>query len=258
MMSDWPMLIFVTALRKELLEQWRTRRLLVVAVVLLIFGLLSPLLARYTPELISLLPEAEGLGELFPKPTVHDAVAQYLENMSQFGIILALLLTMGSVAQEKERGTAAMILVKPLPRWAFLGAKFAALLITFAVGLLLAGLGAYYYTYLLFEPLDLVRWLALNGLLLLFLMVYASLTLFCSVIMRTPAAAGGLAFALLIALAVPAAVPQIGRFLPGQVVAIAGSLMTMGGQPWDAVWVSLGLIVVSLSGAWLVFRRQEL
>jgi ABC-2 type transport system permease protein len=151
-----------------------------------------------------------------------------------------------------------MMLVKPLPRWAFLGAKFAALLITFAVGLLLAGVGAYYYTCLLFEPLDLVRWLALNGLLLLFLMVYAALTLLCSVIMRTPAAAGGLAFALLIALAVPGVVPQIGRFMPGQVVAIAGSLMTAGGQPWDAVWVSLGLIVISLSAAWLVFRRQEL
>ena len=84
-------MVFVTALRKELLEQWRTRRVLVVAAVLLIFGLLSPLLARYTPELISLLPEAESLGELIPTPTVSDAVGQYLENMSQFGVILALL-----------------------------------------------------------------------------------------------------------------------------------------------------------------------
>jgi hypothetical protein len=103
-----------------------------------------------------------------------------------------------------------------------------------------------------------MRWLALNGLLLLFLMLYASLTFLCSVIMRTPAAAGGLAFVPLVALAVPGAVPQIGRFLPGHLVAIAGGLMTRGGQQWDAVWVSLGLIVVSLSAAWLVFRRQKL
>jgi ABC-2 type transport system permease protein len=192
---------------------------------------------------------------LFPTPTAKDAVAQYLENMSQFGVILALLLAMGSVAQEKERGTAAMMLVKPLPRWAFLGAKFAALLITFAVGLLLAGAGAYYYTYLLFEPLDPARWLALNGLLLLFLMVYASLTLFCSVVMRPPAAAGGLAFAVLIVLAVPGAVSQIGRYLPGHLIALAGGVMSTSDQQWAAVWVSLGLIAASLGVAGLVFRR---
>jgi hypothetical protein len=53
-------------------------------------------------------------------------------------------------------------------------------------------------------------------------------------------------------------VPQIGRFLPGHLVALAGSLVTTGGQEWAAVWVSLGLIVVSLGGAWLIFQRQDL
>jgi ABC-2 type transport system permease protein len=250
---------FLVALRKELLEQWRTRRLLVLAAVLLIFGFLSPLLARYTPELIASLPETEGLADLIPTPTVNDAVGQYLENMSQFGVILALLLTMGAVAQEKERGTAAMILVKPMPRWAFLGAKFGALLITFAVSLALAGAGAYYYTYLLFEPLDLGRWLALHGLVLLHLMVYVALTLLCSVLMRTPAAAGGLAFALLLVLAIPGVVPQIGRYLPGQLIALAGGVMAaVPDLAWGALWVSVGLIVASLAGAWLIFRRQEL
>jgi len=252
------MMTFMVALRKELLEQWRTRRMLVLAAVLVLFGLLSPLLARYTPELLGMFPEAEAIADLIPPPTVNDAVAQYLENMSQFGVILALLLAMGSVAQEKERGTAAMMLVKPLPRGVFLGAKFAALLITFAVGLALAGAGAYYYTYLLFEPLDLGRWLALNGLVLLFLMVYVALTMLCSVLMRTPAAAGGLAFALLILLAVPGVVPQLGRYLPGHLITLAGSVMTVGGQHWAAVWVSAGLIAASLAGAWLAFRRQEL
>jgi ABC-2 type transport system permease protein len=252
------MTIFATALRKELMEQWRTWRMQVAAIVLVVFGLLSPLLARFTPELIGMLPEVEGLAALIPTPTVMDAVGQYLENMSQFGVILALLLTMGAVAQEKERGTAAMMLVKPLPRWAFLGAKFVALLLTFAAGLALGGAGAYYYTYLLFEPMDVGRWLALNGLLLLFLMVYVSLTLLCSVIMRTPAAAGGVAFALLIVLAIPGVVPQVGQYLPGHLVALAAALMAGATLGWAAVGVSAGIIVAALAGAWLIFRQQEL
>src|SRR5690606_21638030 len=120
------------ALRKEWLEQWRTSRLLIAAVVLTAFGFSAPLLAYFTPALIAMLPEAEALAGLIPPPTVGDAVAQYVENLSQFGTLLALLLTMGVVAQEKEKGTAALVLSKPLPRWAFLLAKLAALGATLA------------------------------------------------------------------------------------------------------------------------------
>ena len=52
------MMSFFVALRKEWLEQWRTYRLLVTGVVLVVFGLTSPLIAKYTPELIKLVPEA--------------------------------------------------------------------------------------------------------------------------------------------------------------------------------------------------------
>ena len=139
-------MLFWVALRKELLEQWRTYRMLVVGAVLLAFGLLSPLTARLTPELIRLIPNGDQLAGLIPAPTALDAAAQYLKNMSQFAVILALLLTMGSVTQEKERGTAAMMLSKPLPRWAFLAAKFAGLAVTFAVPKFKQVPNAYYTT----------------------------------------------------------------------------------------------------------------
>ncbi len=49
------------AFRKEWMEQRRSHRLLVVAVVLVAFGLSSPLLAKLTPELIRLVPEGDAL-----------------------------------------------------------------------------------------------------------------------------------------------------------------------------------------------------
>ena len=112
---------FFIVLRKELMEQWRTKRLLIVAAILTVFGLASPLLAKLTPDLLKAIPDLPaGLAEIIPAPTVVDAVAQYVENMSQFGILLALLMSMGSVAQEKERGTAAMMLTHPVSRLTFL------------------------------------------------------------------------------------------------------------------------------------------
>lgn len=244
---------------KELLEQWRSHRLLVVAVVLVAFGLSSPLLARFTPEILALLPEGEQFSALVPSPTVADAVGQYLKNLSQFAVLLALLMAMGSVAQEKDRGTAALMLVKPLPRWAFLGAKFVALGVTFLVATLLAAMAGYYYTLVLFEPLHLLRWLALNGLFLLFVLVYLALTLLCSTATRSQVTAGGLAFGAVILLSLLGSIPRLGDWLPGRLLSWGGDL-ALGGSAtaWGALGVSLGLIVAALIGAWAIFRRQEL
>jgi ABC-2 type transport system permease protein len=151
------------------------------------------------------------------------------------------------------------MLVKPLPRWAFLAAKFLAVAATFALSLAVAGLGAWYYTLLLFEALDLPAWLALNGLLLVQLLVYVALTLFASALTRSQTAAGGLAFALLIVLAIPGAIPRVGDYLPGTLVVWGAGLVTGADQAyWGALVVSLGLILAALLGAWLVFERQEL
>ena len=252
-------MILWIAFQKEWREQWRTSRVLIVAAVLIAFGLTSPLLAKYTPEMMRLLPNGEAILALIPPPTVADAVVQYVKNISQFGIILALLMSMGAVAQEKDKGTAAMMLVKPLPRWAFLAAKFAALALAFALSLAVAGAGCYYYTLLLFEAMNASHWVMLNGLMLVFVLVYVALTLLASTLTKSSAAAGGLAFGALVLLNLPAALPKVGEYLPGQLTAWGITLML--GQPetyWPALWVSLGLIAAALIGAWIIFERQEL
>ncbi len=250
---------FLVALRKEWTEQWRSYRFLITAAVFTFFGLASPALAKFTPELLKLVPGIGDIASVIPAPTLADAVGQYLKNISQFGILLALLLSMGSVAQEKDKGTAAMILCKPLPRSAFLAAKVAALGLNFAISLLLAGAGAYYYTLLLFGPLDVSAWLGLNALMLVYLMVYAALTVCFSVISRSQAVAGGLGFAALVVLGGLGAFPTLGKYLPDYLLTWGGQMALSGGEPgWAALALSLGLIVAAGLAAWLIFRRQEL
>ena len=254
-------MVFWVALRKELFEQWRSYRLLIVAVVLLLFGgFMAPLTAKYTPELIkALAPEGDEIAKLVPAPTAAVAVEEYVQNISQFGVLVALLVTMGAVAREKERGTAALMLVKPLPRGVFLAAKFGALGVTFAISVLIAATASYYYTMLLFEALDISSWLALNGLLLLFLLVYVALTILCSTLAKSQVIAGGLAFGLLMLLSVLGALPTLGDYLPGRLVSWASVVMNNGGgASWSALWGSVGVILTALLGAWAILERQEL
>lgn len=246
-------------LRKELLEQWRTRRLLVVAVVFAALGIGSPLLARYTPELVKALA-GDQFQIILPPPTAADAVDQFLKNVGQAGVLAAILLAMGSVAVEKERGTAALLLTKPVSRAAFLLAKLLAIGATLFVGLVAAASGGYAYTAILFETLPVPGWSAMAGLLLLALIAYASLTFLGSALSRSSLAAAAIGIGAMIVLALVSALPGIGPLTPGG-LNVPGAAMALGTDPGTVI----GPVLLNLAGvaavfgvAWLAFRRQEL
>ncbi len=252
-------MIFLASLRKELLEHWRTSRFMVLAIVLTLFGLISPLLAKYVPEILKAVPGGEQFAGLVPTPTMTDAISQYIKNIVQFGILLALLLSMGAVVNEKEKGTAALVLVKPLPREFFIFSKFLSLVIIFFISILLAGMGGYYYTALIFSPPDLSAWIALNIFIWLVMLVYAAITLLFSTLMKSQAATIGLSFATLLFLAVIGALPSIANGLPNQLINWGASLFSPTPiSAWPALWISLAIILISLFTAWLALNRQEL
>ncbi len=250
---------FLAEIRKEIVEQFRTRRFLAVLVVLAGFGMLSPLLAKFMPEIFKAIPEAEQIAAIIPPPTVADAVTQYVKNLDLFGPLLALLLTMGAVASEKEKGTAAMMLVKPLPRGTFILAKFAAIAFTFITTFVVAGLAAYYYTLYLFEPMSIPHFLALNGLMLTSILFYIALTLLFSTLAKSQIVAGGCSVGVILLLSLIGAIPGLSKYMPAQLTAWGTSLMMGDTTPyWMAFAITTGATVFCLMLAWFIFRRQEL
>lgn len=250
---------FGPLLRKELLEAWRTRRMLVVAIVFAAFGIGSPFLARYTPELVKAL--AGGQFQIvMPPPTVGDAADQFLKNLGQAGILTAVLLAMGSVAVEKERGTAALLLSKPASRGAYLLAKMLAITATLGLGLALAAAGGWAYTAFLFEAVPPIGWAAMTGLLLLTLVVYAALTFLGSVLSRSSVGAAAIGVGGMLIVAVTSALPTIGAYLPGGLSAPARALAlgADAGSVIGPLLVNLGLLGGLLLAAWLAFRHREL
>ena len=249
----------LASLRKELFEQWRTYRLLILVIVLVVWGLLSPLGAKYMSSIVTGLG-GEQFANLVPAvSTIKDAIDQYVKNMPTWCIVMALLLSMGSVATEKEKGTASLMLVKPLPRASFLLAKFLALALAFLVALALSALAGYFYTLFLFGPLDWGSWLALNGLLWLEMVVFIALTLLFSTLLRSQAAAAGLGLGAILLVSLVGGIPRLGEAMPTQLSNWGASLFTA--QPitaWPAFFISLALILASLLAAWNVFERQEL
>jgi ABC-2 type transport system permease protein len=252
---------FRVLLGKELGEQVRTLRLVVLAIVFASFGILSPLTARYLPDLINMLGADQlGIVITLPTPSLADAVDQMLKNVSQFGVLAAILLAMGSVATEKDRGTAAFVLTKPASRAAFLGAKIVAIAVDLFLAVLAAGIAGFGYTTYLFSAPPVGGYAAMCLLLWLSLVVYASLTFLGSTLTRSAAAGAGIGFAFLVLTGILGAVPAIGRFTPGGLLGPARAL-GLGTAPGDLlgpIVVNLALVGVLAAASWAVFRHQEL
>jgi ABC-2 type transport system permease protein len=248
-------------LRKELREGLRTNRVLVVAAIFALLGIISPLTAKYTPELLkSLGATGNGITIVLPTPTVKDAIAQFIKNVAGTGILVALLLPMGLVAREKERGTAAFVLTKPLTRAAFLSAKLAALGLTLTLGVAIGALATYWYTALLFAPIALGGFVVATLLVLLSLMVYASFTFLGSTLTNGQLPAAGIGLACWIVVSILGVFPSIEQYTPAGLLNPA-SQVALGTAPQHlgvSIAASVGLLAVVLVAAWASFRGQEL
>jgi len=248
--------------RKELTEAWRTRRLPVVVVLFLVVGVVSPLTARYLPEILE-LSLGDDLSIPLPVPTAADALAQLQKNLGQLGALAAIALAMGSVAGELDRGTAALVLAQPATRAAFLAAKVIAIAVVLALGMAGATIVGWIYTAILFEPLPVGGWLAMAVLSWLALMAWAALTFLASAATGSTTAAAGIGFVALVIVNLASIVPALGRLLPSGLSTPAIELATGSGvaEPASAVTSVVGTVVLigaAVVGAQLAFRGREL
>ena len=248
--------------RKEWLESWRTLRTPIVGGLFVLVGLTSPLLAKYLPEIVKAAGGSQFPTVNLPTPVLADAVGQVWKNLAQFGAFAAIILAMGSVSGELDRGTAAFVLSKTASRGAFLAAKVGVIAAILGLATLLAVGLAWSYTAVLFEPPSITGWLVLAGLAWLGLCAWAAITFMGSTVTGSTAAAAGIGFVALLVLSIVAAVPGLAPFGPGGLAAPAVAIAS--GDTIDRIDVlkpvisTAILIAIALGVAAWSFRRREL
>lgn len=112
----------IAFIKKEFMENSRNFRLLIMLALFVIFGMLSPLSARFMPELISSF--APDLQITIVAPVALDSWAQFYKNVSQLGINIFLILFSGCLSNEYAKGTLTIMLTKGLPRPAIIFSKY--------------------------------------------------------------------------------------------------------------------------------------
>jgi ABC-2 type transport system permease protein len=168
---------------------------------------------------------------------------------------------MNAVAGEKESGTAAMILSKPMPRWAFVLSKFVAQALVYASAFLVAALGAFYYTWLLFGTSDALVFGGINLLLLLWLLTFVGAALLGSVLGSSIAAAAGYGLAISVAFLLAGSIPQYGQLFPAGLIGWASLLgVNSAAVPANGGAIAAAGVLITLCLLWSValFERQEI
>lgn len=178
------------------------------------------------------------------------------------GIVVSV---QGSVVGEKEQGTAAWLLSKPVSRTSFLVAKLVAETTGFVVtGVLLPAAGFLLATSVLLpEPLDIGRFLIALWVPVVAVMFYVTLTVSLGAVFSSRGPVAGIGVGLILA-------GQVLRgLLPGELVirtpwalpeaatALALPTSSLGWSPLTPVLVTVGLtLALGVIGVWR-FRREE-
>lgn len=169
--------------KKELIETWRTKRLFLLMIIFVAFGIMNPLIAKLTPEIMKM-----SFGEDFPvvAPTSLDSWTQFYKNVSQMGIYLFAIIFCGTVSQEMTKGTLVNLVTKGMKRWLILLSKWGVLYLQWLVALLISFGITYGYTSYYFPDTQSPHpWLALLPVLI-FGFFFVSLILFASTLTKNP------------------------------------------------------------------------
>jgi len=149
---------YMVFLKKELFESVKTHKLVIMLAVFLVFGMMSPLTAKFTPEIlkwaVEMDPSTAGMdfgGLLTTPPVAFDSWAQFYSNVGLMGFIALVVVFSGMISSETTRGTLTIMLSKGLSRAAVVLSKLTSAALIWTVSFYFSVLTAWGYTAYMFD-----------------------------------------------------------------------------------------------------------
>ncbi len=248
---------FLTLFHKEILENIRNYKLISIVLIFAFFGLASPLAAYYIPDIMAYATKSQNIKIEIPPPTYNDALLQYVKNISQMCVFILIIINMGIVAGEKDRGTAVFLLVKPVSRKGFIVAKLASVLSIAALALTTSCVLCALYTYLFFDAIPLKIFILQNLLIYLYLACILSVTVMFSSLFSSQIPAGILTFFVWILFTLFSQFGTAGYYSPDHLIGNAASLTMNVHIDTGALLSSVFIIIISITVAIFAFERWE-
>ncbi|MGW2897998.1 hypothetical protein ACWDAO_26240 [Streptomyces sp. NPDC001212] len=246
--------------RVEWLRLLRTKRLIALLGVFVVFGFSGPLLARYSGQLLDHAGgSAQRVKIVFPPPVPADGVAQYVNNAFGIGLVVTVVVAAYACSIDAKPALAVFYRTRArrfgdllVPRFAVSAAG--------AVGGYLAGLLAAWYetAVLLGNPgTAAMGWTALTGSV--YLVFAVAVTALAATLARSTLGTVGYALLVLFTLPLLGALPGVSRRLPTELAKAPDAFLrhTAADHAQQALAVAVVLTLGCVVAAVLRGARKE-
>ncbi len=125
----------IAFIRKEMLEQFRTGKLMILGILFALFGIMNPAVAKLTPWLLEMFADSlaeSGMTVTTVTVSAMDSWMQFFKNIPM-GVIVFILLQSSIFTKEYGSGTLVLSLTKGLKRYKVVISKAAVLTVMWTV-----------------------------------------------------------------------------------------------------------------------------
>lgn len=170
---------YTTFVKKEFIEMIKTYKLLIMGVIFILIGYMSPVMAKITPKLLESV-YSNSLAGVIPDATKLDAWGQFFKNTPQIGLLILVIIFSTAVSNEISKGTLINMLTKGLPRHTVVIAKYTVILLTWTFGCIICAGIAYTCIETLFSTGEVsnlifaIQCLWIFGILMISVMIFGS------------------------------------------------------------------------------------
>lgn len=250
----------LTLTRKEFFEATRNYKLFIIPVVFMLLAAMQPLTFYYMPDLMKMAVFTEGTIIQIPLPSAEETINSIYLQLAQLGLIILILVSMGTISNELKTGVAETILTKPVARTNFVAAKWIFYFTLTIISCILAVIAGNYYTAYLIGTAE---WLPIikSGLyFLLFMLLFVAFTLFLSTIFRSGIVAGVIAIIVNFIFTILASFSLKYWFLPSYLLTISQNLLLDRKLEYVGLSVifSLLLLVIFFAGSIYQLYRKDI
>ena len=253
---------FITFFKKEVIEQMRTKKLMILCLLFVFFGVMNPLTAKITPWLLEVMSESMESSGIIIKDieiTALDSWVQFFKNVPML-LIIFIFMQNGIFSKEYQDGTLTLVLTKGFERYKIVLAKILTMISIWTVGYLVCfgityGYTAYYWdnsiaSHLFFSSL--IWWVFGIFVISLFTVITINFESTGASLSLT----GGLVFIIyLISL-----LPKVNQYLP--ILLTDGNSLTYGLKEIKyyipSLIITIVVIAILICGSVLTFNKKKI
>lgn len=156
----------------------KTSKFIIFPVVIVMFAILSPVTARYMNQILDLALGDSGIDIALNDPVALDSYVQYMGNLYETILFVILFVGVGFFIKDKTKGLLPLVLSKPINKTKYILSKYISLSIVILVSLLMGYLVFSYYTYFIFNEIDMLGMLLTTLLFFIYVLYILSICLF--------------------------------------------------------------------------------